>query len=105
MTVDDLLAITSDNLSPGHLFEPIPVEQFKEHVKSLHRNDDYPFSEEYSVSPSQSNQTCCLISLYWDMYRMLNRVMPPPLKHRESVSCIIFDVFCKKKSPRVSLTP
>ena len=34
----------------GHLFEPIPVEDFKEHVKSLHRNDDYPFSEEYSVN-------------------------------------------------------
>ena len=36
----------------GHLFEPIPVDDFKEHVKSLHRNDDYPFSEEYSVSMS-----------------------------------------------------
>lgn len=34
----------------GHLFEPIPVEEFKEHVKNLHRNDDYPFSDEYSVS-------------------------------------------------------
>ena len=28
----------------------IPVMDFKEHVRKLHRNDDYPFSDEYSVS-------------------------------------------------------
>ena len=28
---------------------PIPVEEFPEHVKSLHSDDDYRFSEEYKV--------------------------------------------------------
>ena len=28
----------------------IPVMDFKEHVRKLHMNDDYPFSDEYSVS-------------------------------------------------------
>lgn len=60
--------------------EPIPVEQFKEHVKSLHRNDDYPFSEEYSVS----TYNICIVfnrePLYICTYRMLNQAMPPLLK-------------------------
>ena len=29
--------------------EPIPVEHFSDHVKNLHANDDYLFTEEYAV--------------------------------------------------------
>ena len=29
--------------------EPIPLDKFKDHVKRMHSNDDYLFSEEYSV--------------------------------------------------------
>ena len=32
--------------------QPIPVKDFKEHVQKMHSNDDYLFSEEYSVSPN-----------------------------------------------------
>ena len=28
---------------------PIPVEEFPNHVKNLHSDDDYRFSEEYKV--------------------------------------------------------
>ena len=57
----------------GHLFEPIPVEQFKEHVKSLHRNDDYPFSEEYSVS--HFPKICFPNSNTW-LYGIMQNVEP-----------------------------
>ena len=30
--------------------EPIPLDKFKDHVERMHSNDDYLFSEEYSVS-------------------------------------------------------
>ena len=33
---------------PGSI-SPIPVKEFKEHVQKMHSNDDYLFSEEYSV--------------------------------------------------------
>ena len=30
--------------------EPVPVEDFPNHVRNLHANDDYLFTEEYAVS-------------------------------------------------------
>ena len=30
--------------------DPIPVDQFARHIVQMHSNDDYLFSEEYSVS-------------------------------------------------------
>lgn len=80
-TANNELDIVKDILPIGHLFEPISVEQFKEHVKSLHRNDDYPFSEEYSVSsPSHLALLLDVICYYHIAHRMLNQVMPQPLK-------------------------
>jgi hypothetical protein len=61
----------------GHLFEPIPLADFKEHVKNLHRNDDYPFSDEYSVSKT-SRYTDGILN--YAVYRTLNQAMLPPLK-------------------------
>lgn len=34
---------------PGTV-SPIPIADFREHVHKMHSNDDYLFSEEYSVS-------------------------------------------------------
>jgi len=31
-------------------FQPVPVRDFPNHVKYLHANDDYLFTEEYGVS-------------------------------------------------------
>ena len=42
------LAITS--LYTAGTLVPIPVEEFAEHVKKMHSNDDFMFSEEYLVS-------------------------------------------------------
>ena len=41
----------------------IPVMDFKEHVRKLHANDDYLFSEEYSVSLFYSGFTCLKLML------------------------------------------
>ena len=61
----------------GHLYEPIPLADFKEHVKNLHRNDDYPFSDEYSVS-TNSGYTDEILN--YAVYRTLNQAMLLPLK-------------------------
>ena len=39
----------------GHTHEPIPLEDIADHVRTLHANDDYLFTEEYTVCPSQKN--------------------------------------------------
>lgn len=37
-------------LSPVGTHDPVPIEEFADHVKMLHANDDYLFAEEYTVS-------------------------------------------------------
>ena len=51
----------------GHLrfpaagtLQPVPVPEFADHVNHLHANDDYLFSEEYSVSDLQSKESLLL---------------------------------------------
>ena len=38
---------------------PVPVENFADHVRRLHANDGYLFTEEYSVS--RTNGRLCII--------------------------------------------
>ena len=47
----DFIVMDCDDLfySAGTL-DPIDVDQFADHVAKMHSNDDYLFSEEYSVS-------------------------------------------------------
>ena len=46
------------NTQAGTL-DPIPVHQFASHVVLMHSNDDYLFSEEYSVSDVISRRRAC----------------------------------------------
>lgn len=40
----------SNLISPVGTHEPVSIEEFADHVKMLHANDDYLFTEEYTVS-------------------------------------------------------
>ena len=46
----------------------IPVENFREHVRKLHHNDDYPFSEEYSVSVVDNGDDALNLYIYIYLY-------------------------------------
>ena len=59
---------TNPSVSPySGTMEPIPLAMFKDHVQRMHSNDDYFFSEEYSVSAIKSLTPSLSLS------RLLNR--------------------------------
>ena len=43
--------------------DPVPVKDFGKHVNHMHSNDDYLFSEEYSVSEAK-DASICIIMVY-----------------------------------------
>ena len=43
-------------LSTAGTFEPVPVKDFPEHVKRMHANDDFLFTEEYAVRREEERE-------------------------------------------------
>ena len=44
------------SLSTAGTFEPVPVKDFPEHVKRMHANDDFLFTEEYAVRREEERE-------------------------------------------------
>ena len=69
--VSRVLSSTCCHCSPtvGTL-QPVPVRDFADHVKYLHANDDYLFTEEYGVS-SRTISAMPLISMHLQLGQVL----------------------------------